>query len=221
MTTVDVYADPALEVLARAAESISYKYDDYVSPETMYEEAWLWRIRHVALVGSFLEKEGGADMSGLERVVKSYLDSVARAEKALVCGYHVDDEAYYTPRVVAELLPVCLDIEAALLPSAPTDDAPGRGGNPHGQGDFVTSLLDVREAWTSTAFRGSEMSYIKSRYVEDQPIELIAASFGTTVEQVNRGLAIGLRRMSEYLGGLPSKRCADGCECRGGDDGRA
>lgn len=212
--TIDVYADPALEVLARAAESVAYKYDDYVSAETMYEDAWLWRIRHVALVSSFLDKEEGADMRGLEKVVRSYLESVARAEKALVCGYHTDDEAYYTPRVVAELLPVCLDIEAALLPSAPTDDAPGRGGNPHGQGDFVTSLLDVREAWTNTAFRGSEMRLIEARYVEDREWPQIAAMYGMEVEDVQRTVSIGLRRLSEFLGGLPSKRCKPGCECK-------
>jgi len=212
--TIDVYADPALEVLARAAESVAYKYDDFVSFETMYQEAWEYRIRHVTLVASFLNREEGPDMRGLERVIRSYLESVARSEKALVSGYHVDDEAYYTPKVVAELLPLCLDIEAALLPSAPTDDAPGRGGNPHGQGDFVTSLLDVREAWTTTAFRGSEMQYINAHFVEDMSWELIAATYGVDVEEVQRRTAIGLRRMSEALGGLPSKQCAATCECR-------
>lgn len=214
MTTIDVYADPALEVLARAAESVTYKYDDYVSEETMYEEAWLWRIRHATLVSSFLDKEGGADMNGLERVVKSYLDSVARAEKALVCGYHVDDECHYTPKVIAELLPICLDIEAALLPSAPSDDAPGRGSNPHGQGDFVTSLLDVREAWTNTAFRGDEMRLIRERYVNDLEWPHVAAIYGITVEEAQRHVAIGLRRMSETLGGLPARSCKPGCECK-------
>jgi hypothetical protein len=211
---VDIYADPALEVLAIAAESVAYKYSDYVSEETMYQDAWEWRMRHLTLVASFLDKEGGADINGLQRVVKSYLDSVARAEKALVCGYHVDDEAYYRPAVIAELLPICLDIEAALLPSAPVDDAPGRGGNPHGQGDFVASLLDVREAWTSTAFRGDEMQLIKARFVEDLEWGHIAASFGIDVETAQKRVAIGLRRMAERLGGLPSKSCPAGCECR-------
>ena len=214
MTTVDVYADPALEVLSRAAESIAYHYSDYVSFETMYQDAWEYRIRHVVLVDSFLNREEGPDMRGLERVIKSYLESVARAEKALVCGYHVDDEAFYRPAVIAELLPICLDIEAALLPSAPVDDAPGRGGNPHGQGDFVASLLDVREAWMSTAFRGDEMQLIKARYVEDLEWGHIAASFGIEVEDAQKRVAIGLRRMSERLGGLPSKSCSASCECR-------
>ena len=215
--TVDVYADPALEVLARAAEAVAYKFNDYVSEETLYEDAWHWRIRHVSLVKSFLEPaEGEVNVNGLEKVVRSYLESVARKEKALTHGYHPDDESFYSPKVIAELLPLVFDIEAALLPSATTDDAPGRGGNPHGQGDFVTSLLDVRGAWTSTAFRGSEMDYIRARYVEDLDWGHIAASFGVDVEEVQRRTAIGLRRMSERLGGLPPKRCAENCECRSG-----
>jgi hypothetical protein len=212
--TIDIYADPALEVLARAAESVAYKYDDYVSFETMYEEAWLYRIRHLILVSSFLDREEGADMRGLEKVIRSYLESVARAEKALACGYHVDDEAYYRPAVIAELLPMVFDVEAALLPSAPTDDAPGRGGNPHGQGDFVTSLLDVREAWTGTAFRGDEMRLIEERYVKDRDWPQVAAIYGIEVEDAQRTVAIGLRRMSEFLGGLPSKQCKPNCECK-------
>lgn len=212
--TIDVYADPALPVLARAAESVAYKYDDYMSFETLYEEAWLYRIRHVALVASFLDKEGGADVSGLEKVIRSYLESVARQEKALTCGYHTDDECWYSPKVVAELLPMVFDLEAALLPSAPTDDAPGRGGNPHGQGDFVTSLLDVREAWTNTAFRGIEMDLIRARYVEDMSWPHIAASFQVDVEEAQKRASIGLRRMSETLGGLPSRRCLPTCECK-------
>lgn len=212
--TVDIYADPALEVLARAAESVAYKYDDYVSFETMYEEAWLYRIRHLALVSSFLDREEGADMSGLERVIRSYLESVARAEKALVCGFDVTDEAFYQPKVIAELLPMVFDLEAALLPSAPTDDAPGRGSNPHGQGDFVTSLLDVREAWTSTAFRGIEMDLIRARYIEDLSWPHIAASFQVDVEEAQKRASIGLRRMAETLGGLPPRSCKPGCECK-------
>ena len=212
---IDVYADPALPVLERAAESVAYRFGQFLSAEDAYQEAWVWRLRHPTLVASFLEPtEGPPQVNGLERVVKSYLESVARKEKALSCGYHQDDEAFYTPRIVAELLPLVFDIEAALLPSAPSDDAPGRGSNPHGQGDFVTSLLDVREAWISTAFRNSEMRLIEARYVEGLEWNHIAASFGITEEEAKKQTAIGLRRMAETLGGLPPRSCKPDCECR-------
>lgn len=215
MTVVDIYADPALEVLERAAGAVAYHYKDYIGEDDLYQTAWVWRLRHPVLVKSFLEpEEGEPNVSDLERVVKSYLQSVARKEKALFCGYHQDDECFYSPKVVAELLPLVFDIEAALLPSAPTDDAPGRGSNPHGQGDFVTSLLDVREAWTNTAFRGDEMQLIRARYIEDLEWAHVAASFGIELEDAQRRVAIGLRRMSEFLGGLPPKTCPVACECK-------
>jgi len=212
---IDVYADPSLSVLARAAESVAYKYGAYLTEEDGYQEAWLWRLRHPVLVKSFLEPaEGQPNVSGLERVVKSYLESLARKEKAACLGYHVDDECTYSPKVIAELLPMTFAIEAALLPAAASDDAPGRGGNPHGQGDFVASLLDVRRAWITTAFRGDESRLIEARYVDDMSIEHIAGSFSTTPDEVKKQLARGLRRMVETLGGLPSRGCSVDCECR-------
>lgn len=215
MEVIDVYSDPALEVLAKAASDVAYRFGDFISEHDLYQEAWLWRLRHPTLVKSFLEPaEGQPDMSGLNRVVRSYLESVARKERALCRGYHPDDETYYSPKVVAELLPMVFDIEAALLPAAASDDAPGRGSNPHGQGDFVASLLDVRNAWITTAFRGDEARLIESRFVDDMSWEHIAASFQIDVEDAKRTVSIGLRRMSERLGGLPPRACRVDCECR-------
>jgi DNA-directed RNA polymerase specialized sigma24 family protein len=58
------------------------------------------------------------------------------------------------------------------------------------------------------------MQYINAHFVEDMSWELIAATYGVDVEEVQRRTAIGLRRMSEALGGLPSKQCSNSCECR-------
>lgn len=219
MTTVDIYADPALEVLEAASKSVAYHYGAWVAENDLYQSAWEWRLRHPQLVSSFLEREEGADVNGLQRVVQTYLTTLARREKALACGYHPDDECFYVPAVVAELLPLTLDIESALLPSVVSDDDSVSGsGNPHGQGDFVASLLDVRRAWINTAFRGDEMSLIKARYIEDLEWGEIAASFQVDLETAKRRTAIGLRRMSDYLGGLPSRGCKQHCECKEGEN---
>lgn len=212
--TVDIYNDPSLQVLSDAAEAVAYHWSEWLSFDDLYQEAWLWRLRHTALVNSFLEKEE-PDVRGLERVIKSYLESVARKEKAICSGYQPDDEVFYTPRVVAELLPLTLDIEAALLPAAPPDgDKLGGTGNPHGSSDFVTSLLDVRNAWLTTAFRGDEMRLTEARYVDGWEWDRIAASYSTDVEEVKAQVARGLRRLSNTLGGLPPRSCPSSCECK-------
>jgi hypothetical protein len=210
----DIYSDPALAVLEKAALSVAYSYKDWISEADLYQSAWEWRLRHPVLVSSFMDREEGADVKGLERVIRSYLESVGRKEKALACGYHPDDEMFYRPAVIAELLPMVFDIEASLLPAAPSDDAPGRGSNPHGQGDFVASLLDVRQAWLTTPFRGDESRMIEARYVDDMEWDHLAASFGVEVEDAKRTVAIGLRRMANQLGGLPARACSVDCECK-------
>ena len=220
MTVVDIYADPALEVLSAAAHAVHYHFEDYVDNDDLYHEAWVWRLQHPLLVSSFLDKEQ-LDVNGLQRVVEGYLTSLARRERALTLGYHPDDEQFYTPRVVAELLPLTLDIESALLPSAASDGAGGaKSKNPHGQSDFVASLLDVRRAWIETAFRRDEARLIEAHFIDDMTYEHISASFGLDVEEVKKRIAIGLRRMSEYLGGLPARQCPSDCpDCNPREEG--
>ena len=134
---------------------------------------------------------------------------MARAEKARILGYHIDDEVFYTPKVIAVLLPTALDLEDALAPTFdPTVEHTGSGGGGH-YGDLATSLIDVRSAWANTAFRGSEMQLIKARYVDDLEWDHIAASYGMTLEAVQLEVIRGLRRLMNTLGGKNPHRKAD------------
>lgn len=199
MTDIDV---------PRIAESVHYHYKDTVELDDLTQEGWVFVYSHPKLVA---KHEG--DMTGLERVIRSHLLAVAQKENALKRGFHIDDVVYYTPRVIAEVLPLCMDIEEALAPKASApDDGAGRVHNPHGQGDFVATLIDVRNAWIVTAFRQDEAQLIHARYVEDLNYHEIAASYGHDVEEVKRRIAIGLRRMTNVLGGLRGKGCPPTCE---------
>lgn len=212
---IDTSNSLAYDVALRAAESVHYHFKAFTTVNDLYQDAFEFLLRHPILWSQFEEAEDRkmAERT-LDRIVMDHLRGIARREKATQSGYHVDDECTYTPKVVAELLPLIFDLEAALLPSAPTDDAPGRGSNPHGQGDFVTSLLDVRQAWTSTAFRGTEMSVLELRFVEQLEWDHLAASLSMEVEEAKRQAAIGLRRLSDRLGGLPARSCLPTCECK-------
>lgn len=201
-----------LTVLDWAAESIAYHHEKYLPKEDGYQDAWVWALEHPLLVASFLDKEK-PDVTGLNRVVMDYLRLVAQKEKARQCGYHVDDVAFYTPRVIAELLPATMDLEAALAPTAaPTDDVGGgKSGSPHAREEYVASLLDVRNAWICTAFRGDESRLIEARYVDQMDWAHIAASFGIEMEEAKKRVAIGLRRMSDFLGGHKGRKCPVDC----------
>lgn len=214
MIDIVVSDDPALPVLEKVAEEIAYRWGDWLPFEDAYQSAWVWRISHPTVVQTYLDDEDmKRGMNGLERHVRDYLLALARKEKAAICGYSVDDEVFYTPAVVAELLPLTLDIEAALLPAAPADSDSGGGRvrNPYGQGDYLASLLDVRRAWVETPFRNDESRLIEARFCEGLEYGHIAASFSLEVDEVKRQIAIGLRRMTNHLGGFPGRLCAVDC----------
>lgn len=200
-----------LTTLDAAAESVAYHYEGVLSKDDLYQDAWVWALQHPLLVASFLDKET-PDVKGLQRVAQDYLRGVAQKEKARVAGYHVNDNVWYSPRVVAELLAMTMDIEAALAPTArPADDDMPGAGNKDGQGDLLASLMDVRNAWICTAFRDDEARLIEARYVDEMEWAHIAASFGHEVEEAKRRVAVGLRRMVDFLGGHAGKSCPVDC----------
>jgi hypothetical protein len=146
-----------------------------------------------------------ANVSDLNKVVRAYLETVAREEKAKALGYAPSDEVFYVPMVVAKLLPVALELEDALQPSY-DPEADHRGGGGADYGDFVASLLDVRRAWIGTAFRNDEMRLITARFVEDWEYGHIAAAYSMDEEEVKKQIARGLRRMEEFLGGRDPRK---------------
>lgn len=143
------------------------------------------------------------DVSDLDKVVRAYLETVAREEKAKALGYAPSDEVFYTPMVVAKLLPVALELEDALQPSY-DPEADHRGGGDYG--DFVASLLDVRRAWIGVAFRRDEMRLIEARFVNDWEYDRIAAAYSMDEEEVSKQIARGLRRMVDFLGGRDPRK---------------
>lgn len=147
--------------------------------------------------------EALSNVSDLDRIVRAYLEQVARDEKAKTLGYDPYDEQFYTPAVVGKLLPVALELEDALQPSY-DPEAEHRGGGDYGE--FVASLLDVRRAWIGTAFRGDEMRVLEMRFVQDRPYSQIAAMLNADLEEVEKQASRGLRRMTNFLGGSDPRK---------------
>ena len=180
--------------LMNSVRSVHWHFEPWVS------QTWL-----VAAGVAFIRdnEEELSNVSDLDRVVRAYLETVARAEKARRLGYAPSDEVFYTPMVIAKLLPVALELEDALQPSY-DPEADHRGGGDYGE--FVAALLDVRRAWVNAAFRDSEMRFIEERFCRDMEYAYIAAAYGVDVEVVKEQIARGLRRMMNFLGGRDPKK---------------
>lgn len=202
---IPVSNDPVLYVIERTAADLAGR--GWVPFEDLYQEGWVWRLSHPVTVQALVDEGGRA----LDQRIRGYLTEFWRREKAAVSGYSVDDEAFYTPETVAKLLPLTLDIEAALISARDSDSDGGRVRNPHGQGDFLTSLIDVSTAWTRTKFRGSEARLIEMHFCDGMEYEHIAGSTAMSVDDVKKRIAVGLRRMVNHLGGWPGRACPADC----------
>lgn len=206
MTDVDVYSDPALSILVACALDAGHLYK-WVPFDDLYQEAWLWRIRHPLLTEQLL----GQSSSQLQRAVNDHLRLVAQRERAQQTGYHMDDVEFYSPGMIATLLPQAVDIIEATAPGGgATDDVKG-ASDPHGQSGFLTSLIDVANAWIVTKFREDEKQILGLRFIEDLNWGEISASTGHDMEEVKRRAALGLRRLVKTLGGWRGRSCPVPC----------
>lgn len=203
---VDVYNDPAGSILMAVALDAAARYK-WVPFDDLHQEAWVWRLRHPQYVAELLEKGS----SQLQRAVADYLRLVAQRERAAQTGYHPDDVVYYTPAMIAGLLPQAVDILEATAPKGGDQEDTKGPSDPHGQSGFVTSLIDVANAWLITPYRDDEKQILRLRYIDDLNWGEIALSLGHDMEEVKRRAAIGLRRTVDILGGWRGKECPTDC----------
>ena len=218
--------------LAAAAKAVAWDYGAWISQEDLQQEAWVWSLRHPLLVDK-LDAEGK-----LQHQVRDHLRLIAQRERAHRVGYHPDDVEYYTPAQVARYLPLALDIEGATAPkgapleggegdigkgsaATPNNDDAGRAlprpsrsmtGNPHALSDLVCSLVDIKNAWINTPLFGYEKDAIRLRYVEDLNWFEVADRLGVELEDAKRAVAVGLRRLTDFLGGFRGRSCPADCE---------
>ena len=191
--------------LAAAAKAVAWDYGAWISQEDLQQEAWVWSLRHPLLVDK-LDGEGK-----LQHQVRDHLRLIAQREKAARIGYHPDDVEYYTPAMVAHLLPQALDMEEATAPKGGASDDVRGASDPHGQSGFLTSLIDVGNAWINTSLFGYEKDAIRLRYVEDLNWFEVADRLGVELEDAKRAVAVGLRRLTDFLGGFRGKSCPSDC----------
>ena len=206
MTEVDVYNDPAMSILVACALDAGQHYK-WVPFDDLYQEAWLWRISHPQLTEKLLEQSSSA----LQRAVNDHLRLVAQRERAQQTGFQVEDPEYYTPRMIGTLLPQALDIIESTAPKGGASDDIRGAADPHGQSGFLTSLIDVANAWITTSFRRDEQQILRMRYIKDLNWHEIAGSIGLEVEEVKHRAAQGLRRMVWTLGGFRGRSCPVDC----------
>lgn len=133
----------------RAGYRVLRRYVSYgVDVEDITQEMHLWLILNEAKVRGWLAEEP-QKLIRIYRALEGEGVKYAEKQKAEVIGYHVDDVAYYTPRLVEGLMPLVLDASYT---------------RPKGQVDDVLAMvLDIRRVLTDVQrlfFLNNESSHV-------------------------------------------------------------
>ncbi len=216
MTTepLDLNNNEALTILLDAAGTVHAKYP-LTSRDDLYQEAWTWLLRHTQTVTTALE-DGKVGRRRLNHLVTQHLVAVARADKATQLGYDLDDEAFYTPGVVEELLPLVFSAEALLKPAAEAGSRPS--GDPASGGTWLVTVLDVRRAWVGAALTAKQVAALEGVYRDGIDTRELAAMYATDETEIEKAVKYGLRRMVDFLGGSRGgcpRTCVDCIERKG------
>lgn len=142
-------------------------------------------------------------------------DRYQRAVKAAQAGYGVDDEEFYTPGMLARLLPVLIeadfDVADAMARASKGTDAAGihiRMSDPFGGAEnYHVMLIDVRRGWgkltegqrrlLSAYYSVSQEDTQDGRWERQQ----LASSMGLTEEALRKRASRALEALTAKLGG--------------------
>ena len=145
---VNNWLEDAKDVAANVARSVHKKYHTYFDVDDLRQELLVWVLKRETKVQEWLVHENEEDykvgIRMLARALQRQADKYCRNKKAQALGYQLEDEAYYSPIVLSELLPfVWADVVDTRDGSQPRVSG---GGNPAEGGTYIIQLFDVRRA---------------------------------------------------------------------------
>lgn len=212
MTIDDETTEFLTPIFASVAKGVWSCNKGYVDRDDLTQECWMWflstpsRQRQVAELLADDKPKLAAKVA--RRGAWAKCQQVARAEKAAKGGFSVEDEAFYSPSLLMQVLPAVLNDDpsmgrlkedgssAAREPGeivAKTDPAEGN--------TWLAMLADVSRAWSDVALDYNERLALDLWLGQGHTQTEIARSMDVAQQTVSRMCERALRRLCEALGG--------------------
>lgn len=195
------WLEESKDIAANVARSIHKRYHTYFDVEDLRQDLMVWILRREDKVQEWLapeeEEEHNVGVRMLARALQRQADKYCRSKKAQSLGYQLEDEAYYTPKSLSELLPfVWSDVVETRDATKPRVSG---GGNPAEGGTYVIQLIDVRRALSKLNEMDRDMLQLK--FENNLTFKEIAEELGISDTSAHRRVEGALRRLNRHLGG--------------------
>ena len=196
------WLDEATDIASQVARVVHRKYNTYFDVSDVRQELLVWILRRESKVRVWLdpsltieEYRGGVKQLG--KTLSRQADKYCRKRKAQFLGYAVEDEAYYSPITLSELLPfVWADVVATADNTKPRVSG---GGAPAEGGNYVVQLIDIRRAIAKLDEMDRDVLQLK--FENQLTFSQVAEELGVSDTTAHRKVDGALRRLNNHLGG--------------------
>lgn len=200
--------DMVLDAVRTAATRVARRYRRFITMDDLMQSGYLWVAQHPKKVGELVPDAGEPDkvqrqaFGRLTRLLERALEGVARTEKAARSGYHPDDEAFYSPALVEELLPTVFQADTLWNQPQGEPQEVRSTADPAESGNWPVMVLDIRQAWEKADLTPDERSCLVLRYSGGLTIDMLAAAQHASKETIIKRLRYGLAAVGRALHGV-------------------
>ena len=198
---MDNWLELSNDIAAQVAKSVHGKYHTYFDVDDLRQELLVWVLKRETKVQEWLVHEDkdlhNQGIRMLARALQRQADKYCRSKKAQALGYNLEDEAYYSPIVLSELLPfVWADVVDTRDGSKPKVSG---GGNAAEGGNYVIQLIDIRRALA--LLDPQDKMVLEMKFFEQLPFSEVAEILQVSDTTAHRKVDGALRRLNTILGG--------------------
>jgi len=199
---MDNWVEEAADIATQVARTVHRKYHTYFDVSDVRQELMVWVLRRDKKVQQWLNHEQSSEeykggVKQLGKTLSRHADRYCRKRKAQSLGYAIEDEAYYSPITLSELLPfVWSDVVETRDATKPRVSG---GGNPAEGGNYVVQLLDIRKALAKLDEMDRDVLQLK--FEHQLTFSQIAEELEVSDTTAHRKVDGALRRLNNHLGG--------------------
>jgi len=196
------------DIVPSVAGVIARRFKGYVTKDDVAQECYLWAVQKNAAFSDMLNEENDRERVANERRIawqmKRVAERFARREKANKSGYQTNDEAFYEPVNIAQLLPFVLK---SIIDNTPLEQAqdmvndgqPKKPSVPAESGTMIAMLVDIKQSFEKLDIVDKDL--LTRRYLNEYTLEQMAEYLQCAISTADRRINNAMNKLQDKLGG--------------------
>lgn len=201
MTYLDEHFEETSALAVSVARSVRKRYPT-ADQDDLFQVGLMWCIEHPRKFREYVEEKATGK---LFRALHNHMSHYARTERAKYYGYSLEDEVFYSKRMLKGdgkqpgLLEYVFDRESWYHPPAPDGGGGKRSGDPAEGNGWLATMIDVSQACDRLA--PEDRNLLREHYMFGDTYEQIGTRLGVSKAAVAKYIDRAVARLQDHLGG--------------------